>query len=117
MQAASTTDKRNDRCRRSARTESVSDGRVACSAWSDGRELTLAHRLSLRRARRRTVVRAASLPARTALPPRAISSTQNSRPDSPPSRGTTVAGQRRDLTGLRWYCTTSVHDRGETDDR
>src|SRR6202021_1056033 len=48
---------------------------------------------------------------RPALPSRAISSRQNRRPGSPP-RGTTVAGQRRDLTGLRWYCITTVTDRG-----
>src|ERR1700727_3178225 len=33
------------------------------------------------------------------------------RPGSSP-KGTTVAGQRRDLTGLRWDCITAVLDRG-----
>src|SRR5471030_401624 len=31
-----------------------------------------------------------------------VSLTQNRRPDSSPRRGFTVAGQCRDLTGLRW---------------
>jgi hypothetical protein len=50
---------------------------------------------------------------RTALPPRATSSMQHRRPGSPP-KGTTVAGQRRILTGLRCNCTAPVIDRARS---
>jgi hypothetical protein len=43
--------------------------------------------------------------------------TQRRRPGSPPLRGTTVAGQRRDLTGLRWHCITAILDRGSVNVR
>jgi hypothetical protein len=35
-----------------------------------------------------------------------VSSAQHRRPDSPLRRDITVAGQCRNLTGLRWSCTT-----------
>ena len=42
---------------------------------------------------------------------------QSRRPGSPPSWGTTVAGQRRDLTGLRWHCITASFSRGSANVR
>jgi hypothetical protein len=54
-----------------------------------------------------------SLLTRTALPPRTGFAARFRRPDSSLRKGFTVAGQRRDFTGLRCNCTTATFDRGE----